>query len=149
LVRDRLNPELKAYVEYSNEVWNYSFGQSHHAATEGKRLALGEPENLRYYSQRSVEIFRIWEEEFKSASRARQVRVLSAQFANPWTSEQILTWKDSYKHADALAVAPYFGHALGDPTQAAATADMTVERMLDVLQTEIDGPHRDLVRQHA
>jgi uncharacterized protein (TIGR03437 family) len=26
-VRDRLNPELKVYVEYSNEVWNFGFGQ--------------------------------------------------------------------------------------------------------------------------
>ncbi|MCS6992193.1 MAG: hypothetical protein NZL95_10100, partial [Chitinophagales bacterium] len=29
MVRDQLNPELKVYVEYSNEIWNWMFGQTH------------------------------------------------------------------------------------------------------------------------
>src|SRR5262249_24966955 len=147
--RERLNPTLKVYVEYSNEVWNFSFPQARHATDEGKRLALGEPENLRSYSQRSVEIFRIWEEEFKNAEPGRLVRVLSAQFANPWTSEQILSWKDASKHADALAVAPYFGNQFGEPARASTTAEMTVDQLLDAVQKEIDGPHRDLIQKQV
>ena len=36
-VRDHLDPSRKAYVEYSNEVWNWIFGQTHWALAEAKR----------------------------------------------------------------------------------------------------------------
>ncbi len=28
MVKERLDPSLKSYVEYSNEIWNWSFGQA-------------------------------------------------------------------------------------------------------------------------
>lgn len=147
LVRDRLDPDLKPHVEYSNEVWNFGFGQSGYAQEQGRHLRLGSPDNLRFYSQRSVEIFRIWEQEF--GGKDRLVRILAAQFVNPWTSEQVLTWKSAYKNADALAVAPYFGHGFGDPKSASRTAAMTVEQLLDAVENEIDGPHRERVRAQS
>src|SRR5581483_8613189 len=116
LVHERLDPGLKVYVEYSNEVWNYQFGQTRYAQEQGTALKLGNPENLRYYSQRSVEIFKIWESVFGRTKRL--VRVLAAQAVNPWSSEQVLKWHDAYQHADALAIAPYFGNRFGDPKTA-------------------------------
>jgi hypothetical protein len=72
---------------------------------------------LRYHSRRSVEIFRIWERVFGGTQRLE--RVLSAQFANPWGCEQVVDFESASQHADALAVAPYFGYELGDPAGAA------------------------------
>ncbi|NJK41725.1 MAG: hypothetical protein HC934_10945 [Acaryochloridaceae cyanobacterium SU_2_1] len=118
LVRDRLDPNLKIYIEYSNEVWNTApaFNQSKYAEQQGLALGLAEDPYLallRYYSQRSVEVFKIWETVFGSTdpgavANPRLIRVLAGQYANPWTSEQILTWKNAYQQADAYAIAPYF-----------------------------------------
>lgn len=111
MVRDRLDPGLKVYVEYSNEVWNSApdFNQHQYAQAQGLGLKLAEDPyqaSLHYYSQRSVEIFKLWESVF--GNRDRLVRVLASQYVNPWTAEQVLTWKDAYKSADAYAIAPYF-----------------------------------------
>jgi hypothetical protein len=146
LVKERLRPDLKAYVEYSNEVWNWIYPATRYADAEGKRLALGNPAFGRYYAQRSVEVFRIWEEEI---GRDRLVRVLASQFANAWLTEQVLTWKDAYKHADALAVAPYFGHEFGQTEAAPATANMTASQLLDQVAAEVDGPNRDQMMVQA
>jgi len=40
MLRDRLDPGLTAYFEFSNEVWNGMFAQTRHANAEGKRLGL-------------------------------------------------------------------------------------------------------------
>jgi hypothetical protein len=60
-----------------------------------------------YTAQRSVEIFRIWEGVF--GGHGRLVRVLPGFAANDYVSDQIASWHDAYKHADALAIAPYLG----------------------------------------
>ena len=60
------------------------------------------------YARRSLEIFKIWEEVF--GGHQRLVRVLAWQSGNTWWMERIiLPQQDAYKHADALAIAPYMG----------------------------------------
>lgn len=146
-VKQRLDADRKVYVEYSNEVWNGSFGQSRWAREQGQKLKLGDPDNLRFYSQRSVEVFKIWEEVF--GDHKRLVRVMGSQFANPWVSEQVLTWKDAHKHTDALAVAPYFGYEFGDPQVAEKTSKMSLDQLLDALAKEVGGPNRDGIQKQA
>lgn len=132
MVRARLDPARKVYVEYSNECWNGIFEQARYCRDKGKELGLSDNDyqaQLRYYSKRSVEIFRIWEEVFGGADRL--VRVLAAQSANPWTSEQVMDFEDAYERADVLGIAPYFGNALGDPKRQNEVARMTVDEVLD------------------
>lgn len=115
-VKKSLRRDSKVYVEYSNEVWNGQFAQARHAAEQGRAAALSDDVNvarLRYYSRRSVQIFRLWEQQF--GGDGRLVRILAAQASSPWTSEQVLGFEDAYKYADALAIAPYFGNELGSP----------------------------------
>lgn len=146
-VKARLKPDLTVYIEYSNEVWNGQFAQSRWAQEQGERLRLGKPEGLRFYARRSVEVFKIWETVF--GGHDRLVRVLGSQFGNPWVSEQVLTWDDAGKHADALAVAPYFGVHFGSPDTADATAKKTVGQLLDDLDAEVAGENRELMRKQA
>jgi len=118
MVRDRVDPSLKIYIEYSNEVWHAApaFSQQQYAQAQGVALGLADDSylaGLRYYSQRSVEIFKIWESVF--GDRERLVRVLAGQYANPWTAEQVLTWQEAYQFADAYAIAPYFSGGWDDP----------------------------------
>jgi hypothetical protein len=131
LVKATLDPKRKAYLEHSNEVWNGQFAQARHAGDRGLALKLSENRyqaQLYYHSRRSVEIFRLWEEVFGGTGRL--VRVLAAQAGNPWTGLQVVTFEDAYRHADALAVAPYFGNELGDPATADATAALPLAEVL-------------------
>lgn len=138
LVKNTLAPNLKAYVEYSNEVWNGQFAQAGYAQARG--LALGLSANayeaqLRFYSQRTVEIFEFCAEVFQSNNRL--VRVLAAQSANAWTGATIMDWKGAHQSADALAIAPYFGGYLGSPQMQTRVQSMSVSQILDSCAVDI------------
>jgi hypothetical protein len=150
MVRDRLDPSLKARIEYSNEIWNNIFTQSSYVAAKGLEQGLddnGFTAGLYYYSERAVEIFKIFDETFGDSRDERVVRVLSGQASNPWTGEQILAWKDAYKYADAYAIAPYFdgfGDAdgdgwsdLNDPDMVNQTITLTPDQIIDNMMLEI------------
>lgn len=140
LVKEKLDKDLIIYLEYSNEVWNSIFSQAHHAREKGIELKLSDnpfQAQLYYYSKRSVEIFKIWEEVFGN-EKNRIVRVLSSQAANPWVSQQILEFNENYKNCDALAIAPYFGHSYGNPKNQEKVENMTPDEIFKELPSEID-----------
>lgn len=139
LVRDRLDPKLPIYVEYSNEVWNGQFAQHRYAAEQGQRLGLAEKSweaAWRYTAVRSMEIFGIWEEVLGGTERL--VRVLPSQAANAHVSREVVAFRNAYQHADALAIAPYVSLNLrpqGDPP-ADEVASWPVERLLDHVESK-------------
>lgn len=134
LVKEKLAPGRKAYVEYSNEVWNSQFEQHRYAGAQGKKLGMAEKEweaAWRFTAHRSVEIFKIWEAEF--GGRDRLVRVLPSQAANSYVSEQVLSWKEAFKNADCLAIAPYISMNIapdGKELAADKVAKWTVDQFL-------------------
>lgn len=139
MVKERLAPGRRVYVEYSNEVWNGMFPQSRYAAEQGQKLGFGEKPweaAWRYTAYRSVQIFKIWEEIF---GLARLVRVLPSQAANPYVSERILEFQDAYRHADALAIAPYITCNVPREGKGLTTAQVekwTVEEALGYLEQQ-------------
>lgn len=113
-VKQHLNRNLKPHIEYSNETWNTIFTQGNYMIDMGMKLGLdsnAKRAGYRYYSQRSVEIFKIWEDVFGGSQRL--VRILSGWTINPQLTEIVLSQNDAYKHADAFAIGPYVfgGHA--------------------------------------
>lgn len=150
LVKERLDKQRSVYLEYSNEVWNNQFEQARYAREQGLALGLardGTEAQLRFYARRSMEVFRIWREVFKS-QRSRVVRVLATQSANPWSSEVVLGWNDAHKDADLLAIAPYFGGSLGGPDARERVSRMTVEQLLDATAEDLENVLGQ-VSQHA
>ena len=140
MVKERLDPSLKIYLEYSNEVWNGQFVQSHYAGEQGVKLGLGPKEKpweagWHFTAVRSMEIFKIWEDVF--GGHDRFVRVLPTQGANSYVSKQILGFRDAAKHADALAIAPYITMCIGPRSKpdTATVAGWTVEQVLDHAET--------------
>ncbi len=104
-----LRPNLKAYIEYTNETWNTIFMQTHYTKQMGHKLKLDKDPNqagYKYYSQRSVEIFKIFEQAFRGTQRL--VRVMGAWSANRQMTPVIMEHNNAYKHVDAMAIAPYF-----------------------------------------
>ena len=141
LVKARLDPSLTVYVEYSNEVWNGQFAQTKFAGDESQRLGFGDKPwdaGWRYCAYRSVQMHRVWEEEF--GGRGRMVRVIATQAAVPQVSEQKLQFQDAWKNFDALAVAPYFSMNINpkgsrETPSADEVAQWPLERLLDFVQT--------------
>ena len=148
MVRKQLKPSLKVYIEYSNECWNSIFAQARYCRDKGKELGLSDNDyqaQLRFYSRRCIQIFNIWEEVF--GGKDRLVRVLAAQSANPWTSEQVMDFEDAYKYADVLGIAPYFGYELGSPKTQDEVAKMSVDAVLDACQGLVKKGNETIARQ--
>ena len=131
VVRDNLDPDLRCHIEYSNEVWNWGFGQADYAYAQGQLLWPEESAYIqiaRFYSQRSVEVFSIFEQVFGGTERL--VRVLGGQRGAVTSTGIICSWQDAYQHADAFAIAAYFGRGLDEfPTE--EIEQWPVEQMLD------------------
>jgi len=108
-VKAQLKPTLKAYIEYSNEAWNGIFTQAHYVQDAGIYFGLDRNRayaGYKYYSHRSVEIFRIWEQVFGNTNRL--VRVMSGMTTNVSMTHMLLGYEEAFRHVDALAIAPYF-----------------------------------------
>jgi hypothetical protein len=151
IVRDQLAPGRKAYVEYSNETWNGIFGQARHVVEQGRALGLSTNDfqaGLFYHSRRAVQIFALFEQVF--GGRARLVRVLAAQAANPWTGEQVSDFEGASAKADAVAVAPYFHcTGLGTPADAQRVLDGGIDKLLDLCAADIAGGVRSAASQYV
>lgn len=113
LVYTQLDPSLRVYLEWSNEVWNGSFPQNAYAAAEGQSLGLsGSDAAASYYVYEAVRMYEAFEAVFGKGS-PRLVKVLSGQAAydGPCTND-VKALSDSTINPrrtmpDVYAVAPY------------------------------------------
>jgi len=125
MVKHRLRKNQKVYVEYSNEVWNSIFPAATYAARKADRLwkfpypkvPAGKRRVLlsaNWYAKRSVEMCKIWKNEFGS-QRNRVKCVLGSLNSVPWVGKEILDcplWKQAHgcgRYVDAYGIGPYFG----------------------------------------
>lgn len=130
LVYSQLDPTLRVYLEWSNEVWNGSFPQNGYAAAQGANLNLpGSNAALSYQAYASVRVWEAFESVFGKGS-PRLVKVLSGQHVwngpctNLMTALGDTTINPNRTMPTAFAVAPYFsGTSLAD-LQTALTTDV-------------------------
>ncbi len=123
LVRDTLAPDLRVYVEFSNEVWNNDFSQGFWVEEQAEAEWPNEPvdsytKRLNWYGKRTAEICELWKNVW-GAQADRVVCVLSAQSGEDRTATEALScplWVEGAPCADrvdAFAIAPYFGWYIG------------------------------------
>lgn len=144
LLKNTLDPSLTIHVEYSNEVWNTIFSQSQYNTNMGTSLGYtGAPWEVgwKYYAKRTADMFHIFDSVFVGSNQIN--KVIASQAANPWLSNEILTffndpiYNPNQVTADALAVAPYFGgiaNVLGD---AGLATSCTVSQILDSMEASL------------
>lgn len=165
-----LDSSLNIYIEYSNEVWNPGFAGHAYTTSQGNIYGLDEvPETfqsycdtlsaeqrennvrchgdyfsrLRYFSQRSVEIFKLWEAEFNTSS-SRFTRVLGSFIGDKVLTESMIEYlsPDDIGHVDAVAIAPYFygcPTATACPNASKALIDaITVDDIFDIIDQKSD-----------
>ncbi len=125
LLKDTVNPNLKVYIEYSNETWNsnYAFPQTAWVQDKGQALGLHDDSwkaGQMYTGLRSAEIWSLFWNVFGADMDKRIVKVLATQSVNTGVSEMRLeVFSDpllnpSGIQPDALALAPYFGGDVAD-----------------------------------
>ena len=133
LIKSQLKPNLKCYIEYSNETWNTKFPGFDYAEAKARELGLkgGAPLGDAWHTYRAIEIFKIFNrvfgepDEHSARTQSRLVRVLTGQTAWLERAKRIMDWQmpnkvwptaglPAYKFADAWAVTTYF--AIDDMT---------------------------------
>jgi hypothetical protein len=123
LAARRLPKGRRAYVEYSNEVWNWQFAQARWADEQARARWGGKDLWMQFYGGRAAEMAQIWTEEFGANAEDRLVRVIATQTGWIGLEEQLLNaplWKAEKAgrkppamYFDAYAVTGYFGRVLG------------------------------------
>ncbi len=103
MVRDRLEPELPIYVEYSNELWNWNFVQTNEINNAALAEGIG-----RYdlWGREAARDFSIWHEVF-AGQTSRVIRVAAGQQANVEVVRRLVE-KLGGKF-DAVSCSGYFG----------------------------------------
>lgn len=85
MFKEQLHPEITIFLEYSNEVWNWIFGQAQYNINNN-------PLGLMYgraYAQKAGKIFKIWHEVF-GEEKCRVKRVLGIQAGFNYLNEHII-----------------------------------------------------------
>ncbi|MBI3134496.1 MAG: T9SS type A sorting domain-containing protein [Bacteroidetes bacterium] len=146
LIKDSLNPNLKVYVEYTNEAWNNIFQQNAYCNAQGAALGYtgtAWEQGWKFYAKRSADVHRIFEQTFGVGS-GRLVKVVSSQAGNSYVGNYVLsryneaTYNPTGVTADAFAIAPYFGNGLADSIGVAGGIITTsVPQLLNLLHAKI------------
>jgi len=122
LTHQLLDPDLTAYVEFSNEVWNWQFTQAQWAEQQAQNHWSGENLWMQFNGGRAAEMAEIWSEIFAD-DMTRLVRVISTQTGWLGLERDVLKaplWKaeradrrEPHHYFDAYAITGYFGGVLG------------------------------------
>jgi hypothetical protein len=149
-VRDNLKPELKAYVEYSNEVWNGIFPQADWVTKQGEKQGIGKgwDAQYRYHSKRSTEVHKLWEKVY-AGKMNRIVRVIGTQVANWGVANALLDYGDTKNHVDALAVAPYFGGEYLSPEEASKWENASVDEWFADIRKRSMPKQFEAIKKHS
>ncbi len=130
-VRDHLDRRLIAHVEYSNEMWNFLFGQTIWAEAQARALwgaAAGGEGWMQYAGKRASEVMRIWTDVFAAEAETRLRRIAAVHTGWPGLEAAFFEaplWRESTPGTpapgdtfDAYAVSGYFGLELGSDEMA-------------------------------
>lgn len=124
LTKETLDPRLKAYVEYSNELWNHIFPQTKWADAEAKKRWGNAAEGdawMQFAGLRAAEVMNIWSGVYGSDAEARLVRVMGVHTGWLGLEEPFMRapravaegLAEPARAFDAYAVSGYFGFDLG------------------------------------
>ncbi len=133
-VRNNLEPELTAYVEWSNEIWNSAPGFEPYVWI-ADQIRLPENSGLTHWQFAGREAARdmnVWSDVF-AGQTDRIVRVAAGQAVSPIVTERIV--ENMGGSFDAISIAPYFGPSVTQ--RATYSAATTVDQILNDMRGNI------------
>lgn len=155
LVRDSLDPGLTAWYEFSNEVWNFQFGQTQWALQQAEAQWPGQGDGwMQYYGGRAAEMAVLLDAVYADAPD-RLRKVITAHTAWIDLNHAMLDaplWvadgpdrQAPKTHFDAYAVTGYFDGGIGRPANLSlirSWRDMGDARAFDLMAEQVaDGRH--------
>ncbi|QSA97285.1 PA14 domain-containing protein [Methylococcus sp. EFPC2] len=167
LIKSRLKPTLKCYIEYSNETWNYGWPGYHYSEAKVNDMKLTGtwiPADA-WQAYRAVEIFRIFNQVFgerdlrEQRNGSRLVRVLTSQTAWLDRAMKVMDWTNSgntyptlgipaHKFADAWGMTTYFSAPGGAKTIELASTTELIDMQIAAIDQEVaKTPKPGLFRQ--
>ncbi len=129
MLRDRLDPDLRAWIEFSNETWNWSFPQARHARDKAQARWGDGDAWQQWNAMRAAQMVQIFDAVFVDRPDWL-VRVLATQTGWLGLEEQLRAplWQaeDAANPAppdlfDAYAITGYFSALLGNDEKVATT----------------------------
>jgi len=134
-VRDHLEPGRKAYVEWSNEIWNFGWGfQASQWVMEQTRLPQNAGlDNWQVAGREAKRDLDIWTDVFRGQTD-RLVRVAAGWAANDWVTNSVV--ESMGGSFDAIAIAPYFNP--NDEKRDSYTTATTVDTILTDTRAAVD-----------
>ncbi len=169
LVKATLDPSLRGYLEYSNEIWNFQFDQGHwigenaagaHDSIRNGLANVGvkyckdaksycHPEKDAYMMNRT---FRLWRSVFTGPDTARMVRVAAVQHGWYDNTGRVLKYLFTDGNGcDAVAPAGYFNFAESDHLRwlAMNPDSVTPEMVIDAASRDMDSTTFKWTRETA
>ena len=138
LAHETLEPERQAWVEFSNEVWNWQFQQAHWAEEQGQARWGEEYKWVDYYALRASEVAAIWTDVYGADAEGRLVRVIGTHPGYLGLEPQILDSPmirgegkpPSAKSFDAYAITGYFSGNLGSDKKVATIREWVADSVV-------------------
>lgn len=130
VVERDLDPNLKAYVEYSNEIWNFIFDQAAYTREKAEeQWGVSDKDAwMQWGGVRAAEVMAIWSEVYGETAPDRLVRVVATHTGWPGLEEAVLNPslhrkadrnnRPPAESFDAYAITGYFGYELGEEDSA-------------------------------
>ena len=157
-VRDNLNPDLRAHIELSNEVWNWMFDQAQDAS-QAAQVRFGQDLGdgwMQEYGARSAEMARILDDVY-AGSEDQLVKVLATHTYWPGLENAMLNapnWQAlggandaPFLSFDTYSITGYFGNSLGTDEKANAVlgwiADSEAQARQEASARGLSGPAAD------
>jgi hypothetical protein len=142
-VKAQLRPDLKVYVEWSNEVWNSQFSQHQWVKdqTDGRSLSSAFRQDWADQADRD---FDIWRDVFGSNSD-RVVRLAVGQKDNPWVTRKLVEALNG--QFDAISCSTYFAFSRSQRDQLSSST--TPNDILDMAMYEMTRSVREDYSDHG
>ena len=133
-VRDHLKPGLTAYVEWSNEIWNFGWGfeASQWVLEQTALPANAGLDNWQVAGREAKRDLDIWSDVF-AGQTSRLVRVAAGWAAVDWVTNRVV--ESMAGSFDAIAIAPYITPT--DAQRAGYTSATTVDRVIADTRTNV------------
>lgn len=133
------SPVRAPIVEYSNEAWNGIFTQHGYVKEQGMKAGLQKTGDyqgsdfwagMKWFARRTTQVHQVFAQQ-----GVKIVRVIGGWSANQDVNQHLLQFTS--RKIDALAIAPYFGHALGEDSFRGRTERQVLDGLRETIPTAV------------
>jgi hypothetical protein len=108
-VTQPLKTNKRVWIEYSNEVWNWSFGQ---AQWVNNNTSIPGANVYQKYANQSKRIFNVFRTTFADNGRVKRILSTQTDWGDAWVTREYFSQINPQTDIEAVGVTTYFSHGL-------------------------------------